>query len=66
MPDDELEAMGTGALRKAVVDGNAEEGCFLAGQVAARVCRTEPARDIVRSVVEEAEPLLKGASRWVR
>ena len=34
---DELEALGVGALRKAAMDGNLEEGCFLAGQAAAMV-----------------------------
>lgn len=66
MPDDELEALGTGALRKAVVDGDPENGCYLAGQVATRVNRIQPAAEIVREVIEEAEPLLKGASRWVK
>ena len=66
MPEDELEAMGVGALRKAVKDGDAENGCFLAGQVAYAVNRIEKAADIVRSVIEEAEPLLKGAGKWVR
>ena len=66
MPDDQLEALGTGALRKAVVDGDAENGCYLAGQVATRVNRIQPAAEIVREVIEEAEPLLKGASKWVK
>ena len=65
MPDDELERLAVGTLRKAVVDGNAEEGCFLAGQVVARVNKIEPAAAIVKSVVEEAEPILKGAGKWV-
>ena len=64
--DEELEAMGTGALRKAVVDGDVEHGCFLAGQVASVVNKVEKAADIVRSVIEDAEPVLKGATRWVR
>ena len=66
MPDDELEAMGNGALRKAVQDGNSEEGCFIAGQSAAMVKQMQPAADIVREVMEEAEPILKGASKWVK
>ncbi|MBR6046238.1 MAG: enoyl-[Ruminococcus sp.] len=64
--DEELEAMGAGALRKAVVDGNTDEGCFLAGQSAAMVKAVQPAADIVRELCEEAEPLLKGAAKWVR
>ena len=64
--DEELEAMGTGALRKAVVDGNLEDGCFLAGQIATVVNNVESAEDIVHSVILEAEPLLKGAAKWVK
>ncbi|MBR1393817.1 MAG: enoyl-[Ruminococcus sp.] len=64
--DEELEAMGAGSLRKAVVDGNSDEGCFLAGQSAAMVTKIQPAVDIVRELCEEAEPLLKGAAKWVR
>ena len=63
---DELEAMGTGALRKAVLDGDLEEGCFIAGQSAAMVSQVQPAADIVREVMEAAEPILKGAAKWVK
>ena len=66
MPDDQLEALAVGALRKAVKDGDSENGCFLAGQVASAVNKVEKAADIVRSVIEEAEPILKGATKWVR
>ena len=64
--DEELESMGVGALKKAVKDGDSENGCFLAGQIASVVNKVESAADIVRSVIEEAEPVLKGATRWIR
>ena len=51
---EELEALGVGALRKAAVDGNETEGCFLAGQIAGLVNKAEPAADIVREHCEEA------------
>ena len=63
--DEELEKMGTGALRLAVQDGDAQKGCFLAGQIASVVNHEQPAADIVREVMEEAEPILKGAGKWV-
>lgn len=66
MPDDELEALGTGALRLAVKEGDSEKGCFLAGQIAAIVNKEQPAAEIVREVMEEAEPILLGASKWVK
>ena len=65
MSDEELEALGTGALRLAVQEGDMEKGCFLSGQIAALVKEEEPAAEIVRSVMEEAEEILKRAGSWV-
>lgn len=66
MPDDELEAMGTGALRLAVQDGDSKRGCFLAGQIAGMVNAKQPAADMVREVCEGAEKILRGAEKWVK
>ena len=63
---EELEEMGVGALRKAAVDGNEAEGCFLAGQIAGLVQKEQPAAEIIRDLCDEAEVLLKGAARWVK
>lgn len=65
MPDEELEALGTGALRLAVQEGDNEKGCFLAGQIAAMVNKEQPAAEIVKEVMEEAEPILRRAASWV-
>ena len=64
MPDDELEALATGTLRMAVQEGDNKKGCFLAGQAAAMVKKEQPAAEIIRDVMEEAEPILKGAPSW--
>ncbi len=64
--NEQLEAMGAGALRLAAREGDAENGCFMAGQCAAMVHAEQPAADIVREVCEEAEACLRGASAWVR
>lgn len=64
--DESLEKLGTGALRKAVVDGDAMKGCFLAGQSAAMVKRVQPAAEIVREVTDEAETILRGAAKWAQ
>lgn len=66
MPDDRLEALATGSLRRAVVDGDTERGCFLAGQIAATVKREQPAAEIVREVAEGAEEVLRSACKWVK
>ena len=66
MPDDELEALATGALRLAVKEGDNEKGCFLAGQVAAMVKKEQPAAEIIKEVMDEAEPILMRAPQWVK
>lgn len=43
LADEELEALGTGALRLAVQEGDTENGCFLSGQIAAMVNKVQPA-----------------------
>ncbi len=64
--DEELEALGTGALRLAVQEGDNENGCFLSGQIAAMVKKEQPAAEIIKEVMEEAEPILLRASQWVK
>ncbi len=64
--DEELERMGTGSLRKAAVEGNEEEGTFLAGQAAAMVTKEQPAKEIVTEMFAQAEEVLKGATKWLK
>ena len=66
MPDDELEALGAGSLRRAVKDGDVERSSFLSGQSAALVTRIQPAAEIIKDIVEGGEKLLGGASPWVK
>lgn len=63
--DEELENLAVGALKKAVVDGDDEKGCFLAGQIAAIVNKEQSAAEIVKEVIEEAELILKRAGELV-
>ncbi len=64
--DEELENFGVGALRKAAVEGDEQNGCFLAGQVAAMVKKEQPAAEMIREIFTEAEEVLNGAKKWVR
>lgn len=66
MPDEELEALATGALRLAVQEGDNDKGCFLSGQIAAMVKKEQPAAEIIKEVVEGAEPILLRAAQWVK
>lgn len=63
--DEALEELGGGALRLAVQEGDLSNGCFLSGQVAYMVNKVQPAAEIIREVVDEAELCLKGAGKWV-
>ncbi|MDL2214037.1 nitronate monooxygenase [Clostridia bacterium OttesenSCG-928-O13] len=60
--DEELEALGSGALVRAAIEGDARGGCFLAGQISGLVTKRQNAAEIVREVCDEAEALLKGAN----
>lgn len=64
--DEELEQMGIGKLALAARDGDLQNGCFLAGQIAGMVNKEQPAAEIIREICEGAEPLLKGAAKWVK
>lgn len=64
--DEELDRLGTGALRLAVKEGDLENGCFLSGQVAAMINKEESAEDIVLDVMKGLEETLKGAMKWVK
>ena len=64
--DEELESLATGSLRLAVVEGDNEKGCFLAGQIAAMVNKEQSAAEIVKEVMDEAEPILMRSSSWVK
>ncbi len=66
MSDEELEKFGSGALRRAAVEGDEKGGMFLSGQVASMVTKEQPAAEIIRDLCEGAEKVLGSASTWVR
>jgi enoyl-[acyl-carrier protein] reductase II len=62
-PVEELEKLGVGKLRAAMVDGDVEYGSVMAGQIAALVREIKPARDIIRELVAETEQVLRRLGR---
>ncbi len=56
---DEFEELTLGSLRKAVQDGNLEEGSFLCGAIAGMITDVKPCKDIVEEMFAQAEELLK-------
>ena len=60
-PDyDKLEELGTGSLRRAVIDGDREAGSFMAGEIAGMVKKEQPAAEILAEVYSQADKLLNG------
>ena len=63
---EDVAELGVGSLRKAAVDGNKTEGCFLAGQISGLVKEEQTAKEIIEDVVFGAEKVLKGAETCVK
>ncbi len=64
--DEELEKMGVGALRKAAVEGDLKNGCFMAGQICGLVNTQRTAKEIITDICNHCEIVLGGAGKWVR
>ena len=56
---EKFEEITLGSLRKAVQDGNVEEGSFLCGLIAGMINEVKPCSEIVKEIMEQAEKLLK-------
>ncbi len=57
-PLDEIEALGMGALAKAVVQGDMDYGSVMAGQIAALVKKEQSCKEIITEIFAQAEQLL--------
>ncbi len=55
---EEFEEITLGSLRKAVQDGNLEEGSFLCGAIAGMITEVKPCKDIIEEMFAQAEGLL--------
>ncbi len=55
---DEFEQLTLGSLRKAVQDGNLDEGSFLCGAIAGMINEVKPCKDIIEEMFAQAEALL--------
>ncbi|AEF93954.1 enoyl-(acyl-carrier-protein) reductase II [Desulfotomaculum nigrificans CO-1-SRB] len=58
-PVEELEKLGVGKLRLAMVEGDVQNGSVMAGQVCAMIKKIEPAADIIQDIVTGAEKVLQ-------
>jgi len=58
---EELEKLTLGGLRRAVVDGDVLHGSVMAGQIAGLVKEEKSCREIIETIYDDAEKLLKGS-----
>lgn len=63
---EELEKFGAGALRRAAREGDAQNGCFLAGEIAGLIKKEQSAKEMIEEIFGEAEKVLGGADQWVK
>lgn len=56
---EELERMTLGSLRKAVIDGDKDNGSFMAGQIAGLISKRQSCEQIITEIVSEADKLLR-------
>lgn len=54
----QIEHFWAGALRRAVIDGDVENGSLMAGQSVGMVTKEEPVADIIATLMEECETAL--------
>lgn len=59
---EELEELGIGKLKSAVIEGDVTTGSLMAGQCAALVNTIQPAGEIIREVVTEASKIMENMS----
>ena len=66
IPDDELEVYAAGKLRKAVFEGDENDGCFLSGQIAGMLTKEQTCKEILEDLWQDAERVLGEMNKWVK
>jgi enoyl-[acyl-carrier protein] reductase II len=56
---EEIEAFGSGALRKSAKQGDMENGAIMAGQVAAMVKKEQSAKEIIEEMIDDCKRIIK-------
>ena len=58
-PAEELEKLGAGKLREAVVEGNTKDGSVMSGQIAGLINDIKPVREIIEGIIREAGDIIE-------
>ena len=56
---EELEYLTLGSLRRAVQEGDVQEGTVMAGQIAGMIGKEQSCKEIIEEMMAEASALLK-------
>jgi enoyl-[acyl-carrier protein] reductase II len=56
---EELEALGAGSLRRAAVEGDTDNGSFMAGQIAGLVNKAQSSKEIIEEIINETNERLR-------
>lgn len=63
-PDfDRLEALGKGALKRAVIDGDKKTGSFMSGQIAGLVNKEQTCHEIIQELIHDYKELVSEKAR---
>jgi enoyl-[acyl-carrier protein] reductase II len=57
--EEELEKLGAGRLREAVVEGNTHEGSVMSGQIAGLINDIKPVKEIIEGITKEARDIIE-------
>lgn len=59
MTAEELIKAGEGALEKAAISGDIDNGTIMAGQISSLICDVKPCKDVIEDIISEAEEVRK-------
>ncbi|GAB6098481.1 enoyl-[acyl-carrier-protein] reductase FabK [Halanaerocella petrolearia] len=65
-PKEEIEKLGVGRLKRAVIDGDTKEGTVMAGQVSGMISEIQPAAEIIEEIMAQAEKVLEKSCQFVK
>lgn len=63
---EEIEKLGTGRLKLACVDGDADMGSVMAGQICGLIRKIKPAKAIIENIIDECDVVLNSLNNLVR
>ncbi|MCD4713867.1 MAG: enoyl-[acyl-carrier-protein] reductase FabK [Clostridiales bacterium] len=62
---EEIEALGAGSLRKAVIEGDVSFGSVMAGQIAGLIKKEQTSAEIIEEIVSECETTILEKFKWI-